>query len=202
MREAFFCSEKLTRMFRIFSRQNLLAMSHKFMPNLLTYGHYRRIVTEIRANRIHKYFQVLKKPVILNKMERFLERKRTLMRIKRTFAGLRATRSHMQAALHYADEKYVQAQDRLLKEYFGRLKSFLYLKRCRRFALGGHAIHIVAKAFSSLKKHACKSILLRQAIEVLDQQRKQKYLDLWVQEFDKSTRGQHAESVLNFATAH
>lgn len=177
-------------------------MAYKFMPNLLSYGHYRGIVTEIRGTRISKYFNVLKRPVVLNQMERFFNRKLAVMRVRRTFKGFQLTRRHMQTARLFAEHKHLQAEDRLVKESFGKLKSYLYLKRCRRFALGGHAMQILAKSFSKLRKNAVKKIMARQAFQTLTRQRMRQFLDLWVSEYDKRTRGQHAESVRNFATTH
>ena len=95
----------------------------------------------------------------------------------------------MHIAKLFADRKFKLAEDRLLKECFGRLKSFLYLKRCCRFALGSHAMQILAKTFSKLKSNAVKKIMIRQAYQNVTQNRQRKILDLWVIEFDKRTRG-------------
>lgn len=48
-------------------------------------------------------------------------------------------------------------------EVFEALKTYLYLKRCRKFALGGYGMMILKKAFHSLRDHSMKQAVLKSA---------------------------------------
>ena len=82
------------------------------------------------------------------------------------------------------------------------MKTYLYLRRCRKFALGGYGMLILKKAFKSMREHALKQAMLKNASRQVVRLRKKHALANWVAEFDRKTREEGAAYVVQFATAH
>jgi hypothetical protein len=150
-------------MCNILREQNLNAMTRQFMPRLLEYGHFLQITKEIQAVRLNKYFNALKRPYLLRKMESFCKRKLAHLTVKRSFAAFQEYTDHMKNVKTYADNRYKSLQEDTLKACFDAFKSRLYLSQCRKFALGSYGMLILRRAFNSLSQNAQKNIYMRQA---------------------------------------
>ena len=109
---------------------------------------------------------------------------------------------YMKSVGDLVDGMFNQSELKLMSLCFQGLKDNLYLGRCRKFAMGGYGLLILRKAFDGLKTNAFKSAKVKEAFKQVHLLRKKRALDVWLGEYDKRTRGQGAEYVRQFATAH
>lgn len=148
------------------------------------------------------YFDALKRPYLLKKIQHSHRRKQALLTATKAFMALKTFTSYIRNVKNHVRQLRAEGDFRILGRVFESLKTYLYLKRCRKFALGGYGMLILKKAFQSLKFNTVKSLFLKNSYRQIIIERKKRALSKWVAEYDRKAKEDGAAYVVQFANTH